>query len=143
MGRPETPALTVDAVIPVVKNGEPALVLIKRKNPPPGWALPGGFVDVGETVETACLREAKEETNLDVKIKRLVGVYSDPDRDPRGHTVSIVYLCAMKTDLSSMQAQDDAAEISTFTEAEVAKLEIAFDHCQIIADSGVFKKVGE
>lgn len=138
MPRPETPALTVDAVIPVEKNGQPALILIKRKNPPPGWALPGGFVDVGETVETACTREAKEETNLDVEIVRLVGVYSDPARDPRGHTCSIVYVTEKKPGTPPMQAQDDAAEIGVFTRAEIADLPIAFDHRQIIEDAGIW-----
>jgi 8-oxo-dGTP diphosphatase len=133
-GRPVTPALTVDAVIPT-DGGK--LVLIKRKNPPPGWALPGGFVDVGETVEAACKREAKEETSLDVEIERLIGVYSDPKRDARGHTVSVVYLCKIVG--GSMKAEDDAAGIATFSKDEVAKLQIAFDHRQIIADSGVFR----
>ena len=131
--RPVTPLLTVDAVI-ITNEGK--IILIKRKNPPFGWALPGGFVDVGETVEEACKREAKEETNLDVKIERLLGVYSDPRRDARGHTVSIVFLC--KIIGGSMKADDDAEEISAFSKDEIDKLQIAFDHRQIIADSGVF-----
>ncbi len=132
-GRPITPAVTVDAVIP---TDDGKLILIKRKNPPPGWALPGGFVDVGETVEAACKREAKEETSLDVDIVRLIGVYSDPKRDPRGHTVSVVFLC--KIIGGTMAAEDDAAGIAMFSKQEVDKLQIAFDHRQIIADSGVF-----
>ncbi len=132
-GRPITPALTVDAVIP---TNDGKLILIKRKNPPPGWALPGGFVDLGETVEAACKREAKEETSLDVEIERLIGVYSDPKRDPRGHTASVVFLCKIIS--GSMEAEDDAAGIAAFSKEEVEKLQIAFDHRKIIADSGVF-----
>ncbi len=133
-GPPVTPALTVDAVIP---TGDGKIILIKRKNPPPGWALPGGFVDVGETVETACKREAKEETSLDVEIVRLIGVYSDPKRDARRHTVSVVFLCKIVG--GAMKAEDDAAGIATFSLAEIDKLPIAFDHRQIITDSGVFR----
>jgi 8-oxo-dGTP diphosphatase len=130
---PVTPLLTVDAVIPL-EDGR--LILIKRKNPPPGWALPGGFVEVGETVETACVREAKEETSLDVEIVRLIGVYSDPARDKRFHTASCVFLCRIVG--GEMDAQDDAAGISSFTKEELDELEIAFDHRKIIEDSGVF-----
>src|SRR5512139_1202444 len=87
---PVTPLLTVDTVI--VYDGK--LVLIRRKNPPfqGHFALPGGFVELGETVETAAVREAKEETGLDVELIRLLGVYSEPSRDPRGHTVSVIFL---------------------------------------------------
>ncbi|HMF34536.1 MAG TPA: NUDIX hydrolase [Candidatus Lokiarchaeia archaeon] len=130
---PVTPLLTVDAVIPL-EDGK--LILIKRKNPPPGWALPGGFVEVGETVETACVREAKEETSLDVEIVKLIGVYSDPARDERFHTASCVFLCRIVGGF--MDAQDDAACISAFTKEEVDELAIAFDHRQIIENSGVF-----
>ena len=93
MDKPATPLLTVDAVI--LYNNKKDIVLIKRKNPPfkNGYALPGGFVDVGETVEDACIREALEETNIKVKIIKLIGVFSDPKRDPRGHTVSVAFLC--------------------------------------------------
>ncbi|GAB4308921.1 MAG: NUDIX hydrolase [Promethearchaeota archaeon] len=134
--RPTTPLLTVDAVIPLKKGNESGVVLIKRRNPPPGWALPGGFVDVGETVEAACVREAKEETSLDVRIARLVGVYSDPARDPRGHAVSVAFLCEVVG--GDLRARDDAAEAGVFTSDEVNALEVAFDHRDIIRDSGVF-----
>ena len=92
MSRPKTPLLTVDAVILYNKSN---LILIRRKNPPfkGELALPGGFVDVGETVENACIREACEETSMNVKIIKLIGVFSAPSRDPRGHTVTIAYLC--------------------------------------------------
>ena len=90
MARPITPALTVDVVIELTDRPDRPIVLIERRNPPAGHALPGGFVDVGETVEAAAVREAREETGLEVTLTRLLGVYSDPARDPRGHTVSIV-----------------------------------------------------
>src|SRR4030042_5416649 len=118
--RPITPLVTADAVIP---TGDGKLVLIKRKFPPPGWALPGGFVEVGETIEATCKREVNEETSLDVAIERLLGVYSDPKRDPRGHTVTVVFLC--KIIGGTMKAKDDAASISAFSKEEVDKLDIA------------------
>jgi len=93
-------------------------------------------VEVGETVEACCKREAKEETSLDVAIERLIGVYSDPKRDARGHTVTVAFLCRIVG--GKMKAQDDAAGISAFSKDEVDKLNIAFDHRNIIADSGVF-----
>src|SRR5437868_11049199 len=89
MPRPQTPALIVDIICEIEGKG---LVLIERKYEPYGWALPGGFVDVGETVELAAVREAKEETSLDVELEAMLGVYSDPGRDARGHTVSVTFV---------------------------------------------------
>ena len=91
---PKTPYLTTDGIVEIYDNDDNfiGIVLIQRKNPPVGLALPGGFVDIGERVEDACVREMKEEISLDVKIKRLFGVYSDPKRDSRFHTVSVVYI---------------------------------------------------
>ncbi|TKJ22779.1 MAG: DNA mismatch repair protein MutT [Promethearchaeota archaeon Loki_b32] len=111
MPKPLTPLLTVDAVILV--NNKRDLVLIRRKNPPfmRDLALPGGFVDIGETVEEACIREAFEETNINVNIINVIGVFSDPKRDPRGHTVSIAFLCKPKTKKEKPKAKDDAAEL--------------------------------
>ncbi|MFV2082523.1 MAG: NUDIX domain-containing protein, partial [bacterium] len=103
------PFPTVDIVIEVDDAG---IVLIKRKNPPHGWAIPGGFVDYGESVEEAAVREAKEETALDVELVRLLGVYSDPDRDPRFHTVSTVFVARAS---GTPVGQDDAAEARVFT----------------------------
>ena len=136
MPKPETPLLTVDAVI---KYEIDKLILIRRKNPPfKGFdALPGGFVDVGETVEDACVREALEETNINVKIKKLIGVYSDPDRDPRGHTVTIAYLCEPLTNKEKPKAQDDAAALKIVPLSKVPSLKLAFDHMEIIKDSGI------
>ena len=123
----ETPKLTVDAVI--FDAGK--IVLIKRVNPPfkDCWALPGGFVEVGETVEVACAREAKEETSLDVEVGRLVGVFSDPKRDSRGHTVSVAFLCRKNS--GTLKGADDAKEARWFSIEELPKL--AFDHDKIVA----------
>ncbi|TXT59370.1 MAG: ADP-ribose pyrophosphatase [Promethearchaeota archaeon] len=136
MPRPETPLLTVDAVILFDSDN---LVLIKRKNPPfkGQYALPGGFVDVGETVEVACIREAKEETNINVKITELIGVFSKPDRDPRGHTVSIAFLCEPKSNREDPKAQDDAAELELVPIQKIRKMKLAFDHKQIIKKAGL------
>ena len=136
MTKPVTPLLTVDAVIKFKKNN---LILIRRKNPPfqGGYALPGGFVDIGETVEDACIREAKEETNINVKIIRLIGVYSDPKRDPRGHVVSIAYLCETKTKKEKPKAQDDASSLEIVPISKIPSLKLAFDHMEILKDSGI------
>jgi 8-oxo-dGTP diphosphatase len=132
MPTPVTPVLTVDALI-----FEPALgvILIRRANPPfqGRWALPGGFVEVGETCEAACSREAREETGLEVEPVEVMGVYSAPDRDPRAHTVSVVYLCRVVG--GTARGGDDASEARWF--ADVAGIELAFDHARILADAGL------
>jgi 8-oxo-dGTP diphosphatase len=127
---PTTPLLTVDALIVDPTRG---VLLIRRKHPPfeGRWALPGGFVEVGETCEAACAREAREETGLEVEPVELVGVYSAPDRDPRGHTVSPVYLC--KPLSGNTLGGDDAAEARWF--ADLAGVELAFDHGRVLADA--------
>ena len=122
----KNPFPTVDIIIEV----EGGIVLIERKNPPHGWAIPGGFVDYGETVEAAAVREAKEETCLDVELTRLLGVYSDPLRDPRSHTISTVFV-AMAAGLPV--AADDAADAGVFTESTLPD-DIVFDHREILAD---------
>ena len=136
MPKPVTPLLTVDAVILFKKDN---LILIRRKNPPfkGEYALPGGFVDIGETVEDACVREAKEETNINVKIIRLIGVFSDPKRDPRGHVVSIAYLCEPKTKKEKPKAQDDAISLEIVPISKIPSLKLAFDHMEILKDSGI------
>lgn len=121
------PAVTVDVIIEL-PGGK--IVLIKRKNPPPGWALPGGFVDYGETLETAAIREAKEETSLDVTLVRQFHTYSDPARDPRGHTIATVFIARAD---GVPQAMDDAAEIGIFTRKRLPA-PLAFDHSQILDD---------
>lgn len=124
----ETPKVTADAVI--ADGGK--IVLIQRKYPPfkGCWALPGGFVDVGEKVEDACVREALEETSLNVGVVALLGVYSDPARDPRGHTVSAAYVCEVVS--GELKASDDAGDASWFGLDELP--ELAFDHSQIVGD---------
>jgi 8-oxo-dGTP diphosphatase len=123
------PAPTVDVVI---FHPERGIVLIERKNPPPGWALPGGFVDYGETVESAALREAEEETGLRVVLTRLLGVYSDPDRDPRGHTMSVVF-SAVTSEPDALKAGDDAGKAEFFP-LDALPEPLAFDHGRIIGD---------
>lgn len=118
--------LTVDCIIRIDNK----VVLIKRKNPPYGWAIPGGFVDEGETVEDAVRREMKEETNLDLSNMKQFHVYSDPERDPRGHTVSVVFTA---DGIGDMKAQDDAKEIGLFTQDTLPD-KIVFDHWMILAD---------
>ena len=121
------PIPTVDIIIEIASKG---IVLIKRKNPPYGWAIPGGFVDYGESLEEAALREAKEETNLDVNLIKQFHTYSDPQRDPRYHTISTVYIAKAN---GIPQAMDDAIEIGIFTESNLPD-EIAFDHRSILSD---------
>lgn len=120
------PKLTIDIII----NLESKIILIKRKNPPYGWALPGGFVDYGETVENAAIREAKEETSLDLKNLKQFQVYSEPTRDPRGHNISVVFTAE---GTGEPKAADDAKEIGLFDQNNLPK-EIAFDHKKIITD---------
>ena len=120
------PLPTVDIII----ETEEGIVLIKRKNPPYGWALPGGFVDYGESLEEAALREAKEETTLDVELILQLGAYSDPARDPRQHTISVVFIAR---GVGMPQAADDAAEVKVFSRSSLPR-DLAFDHGKILQD---------
>lgn len=137
--RPVTPLLTVDIIIEMTDRDECPLVLIERKNPPYGWAIPGGFVDIGETVEAAAVREAREETSLEVTLTELLGIYSDPQRDKRGHTVSIVYIAQAS---GEPKAQDDAANLQVCN-ASLPPGTLAFDHQQILDDYIRFKETGK
>jgi 8-oxo-dGTP diphosphatase len=127
---PATPALTADAV---VFDRAGRVLLIRRKNPPfqGQYALPGGFVDVGETVEAACRRELKEETGIEAAALTLVGVYSDPTRDPRGHTCSVAFLARIHG--AEPRAGDDAAAAEWV--ADWQSLTLAFDHAMILRDA--------
>ena len=119
-----------------------SVVLIRRKNPPfkGSWALPGGFVEYGETVELAAIRETKEETGLDIELDGIVGVYSDPHRDPRGHIISICFL-GYKIG-GKLIADTDAADVKCFGVDEVSRIEMAFDHHIILEDAFKLLNIG-
>jgi 8-oxo-dGTP diphosphatase len=124
------PLPTVDIIIEIPGEKTPGVVLVRRKNPPHGWALPGGFVDYGETVERAAVREAREETGLDVQLVRQFHVYSDPARDPRGHMMSTVFIA---TATGEPSGADDAEEARAFAPDELPE-NIVFDHREILSD---------
>jgi 8-oxo-dGTP diphosphatase len=128
------PLLTVDIIIEVTEG----IVLIERKNPPDGWALPGGFVDYGERLEVAAVREAKEETSLDVVLTEQFYSYSDPRRDVRHHTVSVVFTAVAQ---GIPRGADDAKVARIFYENQLPA-PIVFDHSQILADYFRYKKTG-
>ncbi len=127
---PPTPALATDAV---VFDAQGRVLLIRRKYPPSqgGYALPGGFVDVGETVEAACRRELMEETGIEAGRLELIGVYSDPQRDPRGHTCSVAFLARVTN--AEPKAGDDAAAAEWVEDWR--RLALAFDHALILRDA--------
>jgi 8-oxo-dGTP diphosphatase len=127
----KSPSLTADIFI---YDDDFNFILIKRKNDPfkDYWALPGGFVEYGESVESAAIREAKEETSIDVELDKLVNVYSNPDRDPRRHTVTVAYTA--KGDFTSKKADSDAKDIDVFNENQLDEINLAFDHDKIIKD---------
>ena len=122
----KNPLPTVDIIIEIGQG----IVLVERRNYPYGWALPGGFVDYGETVEKAAVREAKEETGLTVELKGLLGVYSDPKRDPRHHTISTVFVAKSK---GRPIGGDDAKQAKIFPANDIDVV-LAFDHQKIIND---------
>ncbi len=129
MGDYKLPSLTTDIFI---FDDSTNFILIKRKNEPfkNHWALPGGFVEYGERVETSAIREAKEETSIDVELVDLVNVYSQPDRDPRGHTITIAYTA--RGNMDNKKADSDACEIGIFSPKDLDTIELAFDHAKII-----------
>jgi len=133
MGGPyRNPLPTVDIIIEV----EGGIVLIERKNPPFGWAIPGGFVDYGESVEACARREAREETGLDVRLTDLLYVYSRPDRDPRHHTLTTVFLATAE---GQPVAADDAQSAGVFGQPTLPE-PIVFDHASILADYFLYRE---
>ena len=130
----KNPTPTVDAVI---EDDRGRIVLISRKNPPHGWALPGGFVDEGEELGKACQREAKEETGLDVELVEQLFTYSDPRRDKRKHTISTVYACRAS---GEPRGGDDAKDARWFPEAEIPWKDLCFDHPDILRDYFSWKR---
>lgn len=137
--RPETPAITVDIIIELHDRADKPIVLIERKHPPHGWAIPGGFVDVGETVSTAAIREALEETSLNVTLDCLLGCYSQPTRDSRGHTVSLVYVAHAT---GNPVADDDAATLALFAPGSI-DVPLAFDHDRILQHYRDYRESGQ
>lgn len=129
------PAPTVDVIIELDGGG---IVLVERKYAPAGWALPGGFLEWGELAADAACREAHEETSLAVELTELFGVYSDPARDPRGHTISTVYLARAR---GTPRGGDDAKQAATFALDRLPPL--AFDHATILADYAAYRAHGQ
>ena len=128
-----TPFLAVDGIIKLFDENDKfkGIVLIERKNEPKGLALPGGFVEIGETVEHALIREMKEETDLDIEIVDLFGIYSDPARDPRFHTVSIVFVCRA---YGEPNASSDAKNVNIYKLEDIPFEKLVFDHKDILMD---------
>lgn len=134
----QNPILTVDLIVELIDRPYRPILLIERLNPPLGWALPGGFVDYGESLETAAKREAQEEVGLEVNLIEQFHVYSDPDRDPRKHTVSVVFVAAAKGD---PVAGDDAKALKSFELWELPQT-LCFDHSRIVRDYRSYRDYG-
>ena len=139
MSRPRTPLLAADTVIELSERPGCPIVLIERRFPPLGWALPGGFVEVGERLERAAIREAYEETRLRVELVALLGCYSEPSRDPRGHTVSVVYVGRAA---GTPGAADDARTAGVFALDQLPG-PLAFDHAVILRDYQCWRQTGK
>jgi 8-oxo-dGTP diphosphatase len=135
MPRPVCPPIAADVIAEVGDR----IVLIERKNFPHGWAIPGGFVDFGETVEQAAIREAKEEISLDVELRALLGIYSRPDRDPRGQTITAVYIGRS----NGIPVAADDAKNCALIDARNPPAPLAFDHAEILRDYVHFVDMGE
>ena len=135
MPRPECPPIAADIITEIGDR----IVLIERKNFPEGWAIPGGFVDIGETVEHAAVREAREEISLDVEIRAILGIYSRPDRDPRGQTITAVYVARAN---GNPVGADDAKSASLFDPRDLPS-PLCFDHAEILGDYLRFRDTGE
>ena len=139
MSRPITPQIAADTIIRLIDQAGSPIVLIERKNSPYGWAIPGGFVDVGETIEHAAIREAREETCLEVQLVILLGLYSNPERDKRGHTVTAVYVADAT---GTPKAADDAKNYQLAL-PEQLPAPLAFDHALILADYAHYLNTGK
>lgn len=139
MYKPVTPLLAADTLIELIDLPGRPFVLIERANPPYGWAVPGGFVDVGETLEQAAVREAQEEVGLSVTLTVLLGLYSNPRRDPRNHTVTAVYIGEAR---GTPIADDDAKNCGVFT-FDTLPGQLAFDHDLVIADYRHYRATGQ
>ncbi|MGB5899323.1 MAG: NUDIX hydrolase [Geitlerinemataceae cyanobacterium] len=132
------PTPTADIIIEMVDRPHRPIVLVERLNPPYGWAIPGGFVDVGESVETAAVREALEETGLSVELVEQMLTYSDPQRDPRQHTLSVVFIA---TATGEPHAGDDAKKLALFEPWEIPT-NLCFDHDRILRDYLHYRNYG-
>jgi 8-oxo-dGTP diphosphatase len=138
MTKPVTPLLAADALIELVDRPGRPIVLIERKNPPYGWAIPGGFVDIGETVEAAAVREALEEVSLTVQLVAMLGIYSAPSRDTRGHIATAVYVAEAR---GTPVAADDARNVGIFT-LDQLPAPLAFDHELVLQDFLRYRETG-
>ncbi|MBW4576766.1 MAG: NUDIX hydrolase [Aphanothece sp. CMT-3BRIN-NPC111] len=132
------PTPTVDIIIELVDRPHRPIVLIERQNSPYGWALPGGFLDYGESAETAAQREAQEETSMLVELIEQFHVYSDPNRDPRQHTMSVVFIA---TATGEPQAGDDAKVVGIFESWRIPS-NLCFDHDRILRDYWRYRHYG-
>ncbi|GAB4532490.1 MAG: NUDIX hydrolase [Pleurocapsa sp.] len=132
------PAPTVDIIIELIDRPSRPIILIERKNIPYGWAIPGGFVDYGESLETSAVREAKEEVSLDVELVEQLHVYSDPNRDSRQHTIAIAFIATAK---GNPVAADDAKNLGIFYQWEIPS-PLCFDHAGILQDYWRYRNYG-